>query len=123
VEMEYQKSARHHLSQRPDIIYHIPADVSHPSVKDGNFAVWALKYMGSARVVEKDLRKLDQMCRVLDYRLALFVNVSSSKTHLDAYVGRFRDRLHAFAVPGVRGSSITHSYFSQGCLTEVHLPL
>lgn len=43
LEMEYQKSQRHGTSQRPDIVFHIPAEYSHALVTENNFAVWALK--------------------------------------------------------------------------------
>jgi hypothetical protein len=117
--MEYQKSDdRHGLRQRPDIIFHIPAEQSHAPVEKNNFAVWALKHNGSISAAKEDFVKLDYMCRILHYRLALFVNVNASKTHLDVYSGEFRARLHAFATPGIQGSSITHSYFVQGRLKE-----
>ncbi len=41
LEMEYQKSVRHGLAQRPDIILHVPAEESGGRVDEGNFAVWA----------------------------------------------------------------------------------
>lgn len=44
LEMEYQKSSRHGLGQRPDIVFHIPAEHSRESVQANNFAVWALPH-------------------------------------------------------------------------------
>jgi hypothetical protein len=41
--MEYQKSARQGLAQRPDIVFHIPAEVSGAAVTENNYEVWALK--------------------------------------------------------------------------------
>jgi hypothetical protein len=43
LEMEDQKSTRHGLAQRPDIILHVPAEGSNAPVFENNVAVWALK--------------------------------------------------------------------------------
>src|SRR5690349_21340233 len=48
LEMEYQKSTRHATKQRPDIILHIPREISgSKSTRTNNFAVWALKRRAS----------------------------------------------------------------------------
>lgn len=44
LEMEYQKSTRHGLRKRPDIIFHIPAELTGAGVRENNFALWSLKY-------------------------------------------------------------------------------
>lgn len=122
--MEYQKAfARHGGSQRPDIILHVPAEESHTPVDENNFAVWALKYRGSAGDAVEDFEKLDWMCRQLKYPLALFINVSASATHLDAYTGQYKDRIHAFATPDPRGAIIEYSHFVQGQLEGIQIPL
>ncbi|MEX2493215.1 MAG: hypothetical protein WD425_15795 [Nitrospirales bacterium] len=46
LEMEYQKSERHDMVQRPDIVFHIPAEHSGAGARAYNFAVWALKNFG-----------------------------------------------------------------------------
>src|SRR5438046_22571 len=58
LEMEYQKSARHGLGQRPDIIFHIPAEHSQAAVQANNFAVWALKRRASSADAHDDFVKL-----------------------------------------------------------------
>ena len=87
LEMEYQKSARHGISQRPDIVFPIPAEISGVPVRDNNFAVWALKHLASLADAEEDFAKLDEMCDALNCLLATFVNVASSKTYLELYKG------------------------------------
>jgi hypothetical protein len=39
LQMEYQKSARHNMHQRPDILLHVPAEESGAGVAENNFAV------------------------------------------------------------------------------------
>lgn len=56
LEMEYQKSGRHGLTQRPDIVLHVPAEPG-TSVQDNNFAVWALKFRASEGDARDDFRK------------------------------------------------------------------
>ena len=118
LEMEYQKSARHGLSQRPDIILHVPAELSGGSVRDNNRAVWALKRDASASDAHEDFDKLDEMCQVLRYSMAIFVNVASTRTHLDSYRGQFPERLHAFAITHQREFEMRHSFFADGKILD-----
>jgi len=109
LEMEYQKSRmRHGVIQRPDIIFHIPTEISQQPAARNNFAVWALKFRGSKSAAIEDFRNLDEMCERLCYPLAFFVNIASNKTHLEAYTGRYSDRsIHSlFQGPLVRCCSI-----------------
>jgi hypothetical protein len=119
LEMEYQKSARHGLSQRPDIVFHIPTEISGGSVRDNNYAVWALKHNVSRSDALDDFSKLDGMCDILKYPLAIFLNVASSKTRLDLYHGQFTERIHAFAVSDPNGSEIHYSFFENGKIVDV----
>lgn len=114
LEMEYQKSAIHGLSQRPDIVFHIPRELSGDSVHHNNYAVWALKRDATSGEAVEDFDKLDEMCDVLKYPLAIFVNIASSKTRLDLYRGKFSERIHAFAFLDPKGSKIQYSYFDNG---------
>jgi len=98
IEMEYQKSGRHGLSQRPDIIFHIPVDHSGGDIVENNFAVWALKARASAVEAQKDFEKLDQMFEFLNYPLGFFVNVNTEQHHLNLYKGNYKDRLVGFSV-------------------------
>jgi hypothetical protein len=54
LEMEYQKSRRHGLTQRPDIAFHIPAEHFGAFVHANNFAVWALTRRASIMRAQLD---------------------------------------------------------------------
>jgi len=98
LEMEYQKSERHETTQRPDIIFHVPAEESGSPVTENNFAVYALKWRASRTEAVDDFRKLDEMCELLNYPLAVFINIGSVQTHREHYAGGYGDRLHTFGV-------------------------
>jgi hypothetical protein len=98
IEMEYQKSARHELSQRPDIIFHIPVEHSCGNIVENNFAVWAFKARANAVKAQEDFEKLDQMFEFLNYPLGFFVNINTEQHHLNLYEGNFKDRLVGFSV-------------------------
>jgi hypothetical protein len=123
LEMEYQKSHGHGTSQRPDIILHVPVEISGGSVRDNNFAVWALKHSGSGTAAEEDFNKLDEICVRLNYPLLIFVNIASAQTHLDRYQGPHRERIHAFAVPSLTGTEIQHAFFENGTMKVERYPL
>jgi hypothetical protein len=121
LEMEYQKSWRHGTYQRPDIVLHIPAEISGESPEKNNYAVWALKRAASAPDAEEDFEKLDEMRDILHYPLLIFVNVGSgknAKTRLDLYKGENKELIHAFGVPGPKGAAIKHSYFEHGVIKD-----
>ncbi len=101
LEMEYQKSARHGLGQRPDIVFHIPAEHSGAGVRANNFAVWALKRQATVAEVRDDFDKLDQMFNALEYPLGFFVNIDSTSPMREHYAGAHRTRLAAVAVQRV----------------------
>jgi len=112
LEMEYQKGERHGTHQRPDIILHIPTEVSGATVEKNNLAVWALKRRANTSRARADFEKLDWMFAHLCYPLGFFVNIDSDSHHLDCYTGSFRDRLVAFAVRLDSGNVIiTHAYW------------
>lgn len=97
LEMEYQKSRRHDLTQRPDIIFHIPTEHSHSHVKANNFAVWALKRQATVADAQADFRKLDQMFDNLCYPLGFFVNIDTTDPMRAHYTGAHSDRLMTVA--------------------------
>jgi len=97
LEMEYQKSARHGLIQRPDIIFHVPTEHSGFGVVANNFAVWALKRHATNFEAIEDFNKLDQMFDTLRYPLGFFINIDSTQPMLEHYTGQHRDRLVALA--------------------------
>ena|SRR4028118_888712 len=98
LEMEYQKSARHHITQRPDIVLHTPAELRNTSVNVGNLAVFALKHRASLNEALDDFNKLDEMFEMLRYQLGIFINIDSAEHHIHAYHGRYGDRIHSFGV-------------------------
>jgi len=113
LEMEYQKSARHVLYERPDIVLHKPAEITGAAVSDNNYAVWALKRHASGEAAADDFGKLDSMFSVLKYPLGFFINIDASDHYLRSYEGPFPERLYGCAVwldqgnPTVRLDSIT----------------
>lgn len=119
IEMEYQKSQRHNLRQRPDIIFHIPAEVSKASVTENNYAVWALKPDANAESAKDDFQKLDQMFATLHYPLGVFINIRSEIHHFCTYSGPHVERLHAFAV-ALQDDAVTvrHAFLRDGSLAE-----
>ncbi|MCJ7545794.1 MAG: hypothetical protein MUP30_03035 [Deltaproteobacteria bacterium] len=98
LEMEYQKSARHGMSQRPDIVLHVPAEVSGARVSENNLAVWALKRRATSAEAHDDFVKLDEMFEILCYPLGIFVNIDAMDHFSDSYNGKFSDRLRTVAV-------------------------
>ncbi len=98
IEIEYQKSTRHSMSQRPDIIYHIPAEMKKTAVDKNNYAVWAIKKSATLDKAKSDFEKLDEMFSILNYSLGIFINIGSEKTYLDSYDGKFKERLVSYAI-------------------------
>ena len=97
LEMEYQKSRRHGLSQRPDIIFHVPVEHSMAGVRENNHAVWALKRQATAKDATDDFEKLDEMFAYLDYPLGFFININALDPMLQHYSGEHRNRVVAVA--------------------------
>jgi len=97
LEMEYQKSRRHDLLQRPDIVFHIPAEHSGATVQQNNFSVWALKRQASPAEAQSDFILLDEMFRSLHYPLGFFLNIDSTDPMRQHYQGDFPGRLAAVA--------------------------
>ncbi|TKC91703.1 hypothetical protein FAZ69_04475 [Trinickia terrae] len=100
IEQEYQKRLLiHGISQRPDIVIHEPFDPSrHRARTDGNHAVLEIKRRSTERQAILDFEKLRVMTEVLDYPLAMFVNIDSAETYVEVSPPELRDRLICFAV-------------------------
>lgn len=108
LEMEYQKSARRHrIRQRPDIILHIPAEIT-GSVTVGNLAVWALKRRASAKDAADDYEKLEEMHRSLNYPWGCFVNIDSTEANPIAYSDVLPSGFSSVAVAKVGSRVNTH---------------
>jgi hypothetical protein len=97
LEMEYQKSSRHHLTQRPDVVFHIPAEHSGASVQANHFAVWALKRRASIADAQLDFVRLDEMFSALMYPIGFFVNIDAIDPMRQHYTGAYRVRVAAVA--------------------------
>lgn len=106
LEMEYQKSARHGMSQRPYMVFHVPADESRARVSENNLAVWALKRRATLRQACDDFHKLDEMFEMLCYPLGIFVNIDARNHFAASYNGKFPDRLRTVAV-SLNGEVVT----------------
>ena len=104
--MEYQKSARHGMSQRPYMVFHVPADESCARVSENNLAVWAPKRGATLRQACEDFHKLDEMFEMLCYPLGIFVNIDARNHFAASYNGKFPDRLRTVAV-SLNGEVVT----------------
>lgn len=100
IEQEYQKRLLvHGISQRPDIIIHEPFDPSrHREPSEGNYAVLEIKRRSTERQATLDFEKLRVMTEVLDYPLAVFVNIDSADTYVEVSPPELREHLVCFAV-------------------------
>ncbi len=111
LEMEYQKSLRHGMYERPDIILHKPVEVTGAPVSQNNFAVWALKHRASAKSATEDFDKIDEMIDVLHYEVGIFVNVDGGDSFLKYYDAPYSDRLFGYTVHLENGvSNVSMSY-------------
>lgn len=100
IEQEYQKRLLiHGISQRPDIVIHEPFDpFRHRAPTDGNHAVLEIKRRSTERQAILDFEKLRVMTEVLDYPLAMFVNIDSAETYVEVSPPELREHLVCFAV-------------------------
>lgn len=100
LELEYQKSEpRHGMRQRPDIVFHIPVEVSGAvDRRINNFAVWAFKLRSQEIQAQEDFRKLDEMFEYLNYPIGFFINISDYRSFLHLYRGQYANRLYAARV-------------------------
>jgi len=99
IEQEAQKSwKKHKTGQRPDIIFHVPAEVSGASVFKNNFVAWALKVRATKKKAADDFNKLDAMFEKLGYPLGFFINIDSDDSMRHCYTGAHRKRLMCVGV-------------------------
>lgn len=107
LEMEYQKSSRHGIYQRPDIVLHIPAEETRAEVCENNLAVWALKRRATEYAARSDFDKLDEMFEMLRYPIGIFVNIDSADHFAPSYVGAFAECVRTVAVSIENGEVVT----------------
>ncbi len=108
IEQEYYKKAKKHgIRKRPDIIIHVPYNPKvHESRKEGNFVVIELKLKADVDSALKDYKKLSKMCEILNYPLAIFINIGCEETYLDNYNGKNKDKIIAFSIHLSEGQPI-----------------
>lgn len=113
VALWYQKGLKDHgINVRPDLIIHVPAGPG-GNVRANNFAVFELNHQAGPKEVAEDFANLDTVVGVLNYPLAIFLNVASGQTQARHYRGPFRDRLHCIAVRhSAAGIQIRHARFA-----------
>ena len=112
LEMEYQKSSRHDMTQRPDIVFHIPASENGIPVDKGNFAAYELKPNASSAEAQTDFKNLDELFSRLNYELGFFINIDSGRDFMNEYRGIFKNRIHGLAVKlSNENIIISHSFF------------
>lgn len=106
VEQEYQKrNSEHGLKIRPDIIVHVPFVASmFESRSDGNFVVIEIKRRANRGEAIGDYESLCRMCQVLNYPLAVFINIDSDETFIDDCPPLAQGQIHSFAVRLINGS-------------------
>lgn len=100
VEQEYQKRLKMHgLAIRPDLIIHVPFNPAlHNSRRDGNVAVIELKRAATAKSAAADIESLIQMMEILEYPLAIFINIDSDITYAEVVPAKWRERIVCIAV-------------------------
>ena len=124
LEMEYQKArSRHGITQRPDILFHIPAEWSGSPVTANNFAAWALKHSGTAKEAQEDFMKLGELLTRMKYRLCFFINVESAHPRLERCPEQFISQIHAFATPSTDGQFLRHQYLQEGQIVDNQIAL
>lgn len=108
VEQEYQKRIREHgLTVRPDLIIHVPfLNNEHNSRSEGNFVVFELKLNASENAAITDYENLSRMCSILNYPLAVFINIDSDVTHIEKYHGDNRTKLVSYSVHLSNGNPV-----------------
>lgn len=100
IEQEHQKRlAEHGLTIRPDMIIHVPFQAGrHQSRTEENYAVFELKKKSTKVAALKDFKNLAQMCALLNYALAIFINIGSEETFIEYYNGPHKEKIYACSV-------------------------
>ena len=98
LETEVQKRNKDHfgVTQRPDLLIHIPIETGLTDNPDeNNFVVYAFKRNGSLKPVRNDFKKLDIMFEKLNYNLGIFINIGAyPRSYLHIYQGSYKERIH-----------------------------
>jgi hypothetical protein len=121
IEPEAQKNERAHhcVTQRPDIIVHIPIEEGLTEhAYDGNFIVYALKREATEAKAREDFNKLNEMFDVLHYPLGIFINIGGyPDSMLRLYRGNYKNSVHELSIRLVGNHvDVQHSYFENGII-------
>ncbi len=116
LEAEVQKREDDHygVTQRPDILIHIPIESGlTENANENNFVVYAFKLNANNGRVDADFVKLEEMFDSLNYGIGFFINIGAHpRTYLYRYNGNYRNRINEFTIGLTNGQvSINHSYF------------
>ena len=121
VEEEYQKTIpKHGIKHRPDIIYHIPFEEGViRSRREGNFIAFELKMCATEAEAQKDLDKLNDYVNILDYPLAMFVNIDSEESFIELVQN---EKIHVLnVVRDGQNIEVKHSYLRNGEVVQESL--
>ena len=124
LEEEYQKRRNEHGTiQRPDIIVHIPTEISGlANTTKNNFVVFAFKKNATLKKAGEDFYKLDVMFKELEYPLGIFINIGTLHTHIDKYRGDYKERLHFFSVVMKNVElKIVHAFFKNAQIEKQNI--
>jgi hypothetical protein len=121
LEIEPQKNRTvHSTRQRPDMVLHIPRDITGSPVDENNLAVWGLKRRATIDRAIQDFRKLDEMFEFLHYPVGVFINIDSRNHFLDCYRGAYQDRIIGIAVELQHGVvSLNRAVYINDVLTSI----
>jgi hypothetical protein len=117
LETEVQKRRYDHfgVTQRPDLLIHIPIETGlTDQPNENNFVVYAFKRNGNLARTNIDFSNLDEMFRVLNYEIGIYINIGRfPEVFLHNYEGIYKTRIHEFSIglDSEREVQICHSFF------------
>jgi hypothetical protein len=118
VEEEYQKRLREHgIRFRPDIIIHIPIEVSDTiNRRLNNFCVFEFKLNASKEDAFEDFQKLEQMFTNLDYPEGYFINIQGyQNSFLKDFESLNKERINEVSlIVNERTVYIRHDFYDGG---------
>jgi len=117
-ETEYQKRLDlHNLRRRPDLIVHIPTEMTNADVRENNYLVVQFKVKATLRKAIADFKKINELIAKLNYPMGVFINVDSEgKAFLGTYSkGEYKEKIHELSVYiKYEEIVIRHDYYSNG---------
>lgn len=121
-EVQKNRAAHYGLTQRPDLLIHIPIETGlTQNANENNFVVFAFKLGGNPARVQSDYDKLEEMFQHLNYATGIFINIGAyPNTYLDTYNGNFRNRIHELSIATENGQTrVRHAFFIDGVHNSV----